>query len=190
VDRRRFLKTGLGGAGLLLLGGTGIALLPTRRVATPPGTLRVLDSRTFQILVAVARRVVRDPGAEPPAIAAYVDELLTRVAPETRTDFRRLLLLFENALGGLLLDGRIRPFTRLSDDEQDEVLRRWRESTIAVRRVGYQGLKKICYLAHYAQPSSWPAIDYPPPTPVGAPYDDSKMGTPEWLKQHELEAIP
>jgi hypothetical protein len=190
MNRRSFLKTGLAGAGLLALGGTGLAFFPTRHTVTPLRALRVLDPRSFQVLAAVARRVVRDPGADPAAIAQGVDEMLTRLPVETQVDFRRLVLLFESALGGLLLDGRVRPFTRLSDEDQDAVLTRWRESRIAVRRVGYQGLKKICYIAHYVEPASWASVGFPPPANVSGPYDDSKMGTPEWLKAHHLEAIP
>jgi TAT (twin-arginine translocation) pathway signal sequence len=190
MNRRSFLKTGLVGAGLLALGGTGLALFPTRYSVKATRALRVLDERCFQVLAAVARRVVRDPGADAVAIAHGVDDLLPRLPVETQVDFRRLVLLFESALGGLLLDGRLRPFTRLSDEEQDRVLMRWRDSRIAVRRVGYEGLKKICYIAHYVQPASWADIGFPPPMSVSGPYDDSKMGTPEWLKEHGLEAIP
>jgi len=188
--RRTFLKTGLLGGALLAVAGTGLALFPTRHLATPPRPLRVLDDRGFQVMVAVASRVVFDPGADPVAIAQGVDELATRIPPEVQRDILRLLGLFESALGGLLLDGRGLPFTRLSPDAQDRVLERWRSSGIALRRSGYQGLKKLCYLAHYVQPSSWPAVGFPPHPSIGEPYDDSKMGTPEWLTANDLERVP
>jgi hypothetical protein len=190
VKRRAFLKTGLVGGALLALGGTSLALFPTRHLAAPTRALRVFDDRSFQVMVAVAGRVIIDPGADPVAIAEGVDELVTRLPIEVQRDIVRLLGLFESALGGLLLDGRALPFTRLSPEAQDGVLSRWRSSRIALRRGGYRGLKQLCSLAHYAQPGSWAAIGFPPRTPVGEPYDDSKMGTPEWLKAHDLEGIP
>jgi hypothetical protein len=190
MKRRSFLKTGLLGAGLLALGGAGLALFPTRSIATPTRALRVIDRKGFQILVALAGRFVQDTDRDAVAIAHGVDDLLTHLPLEVQVDTRKLLTLFESALGGLLLDGRLLPFTRLSPSSQDDVLRRWRESRIAVRRIGHQALKKLCYVAHYSQPSSWAAIGFPPPTPIGGPYADSKMGTPEWLKEHGLEAIP
>jgi hypothetical protein len=190
MNRRAFLKTGLAGGALLALGGTSLALFPTRHMAAPTRPLVGLDDRGFQVMVAVARRVVVDPGADAVAIAQGVDDLVARLPVEVKRDLLRLLGLFESALGGLLLDGRGLPFTRLSPEGQDRVLERWRSSRIALRRSGYQGLKKICYLAHYSEPWSWAAIGFPPPTPVGEPYDDSKMGTPEWLKEHDLERVP
>ena len=190
MNRRAFLKTGLVGGALLALGGTGLALFPTRHLAAPTRPLRVLDDRGFQVMVAVAGRVIIDPGSDPVVIAEGVDELATRLPVEVQRDILRLLGLFESALGGLLLDGRALPFTRLPPDAQDRVLARWRSSRLALRRSGYRGLKQLCNLAHYAQPRSWAAVGFPPPTSVGEPYDDSKMGTPEWLKANDLERVP
>jgi hypothetical protein len=190
TNRRTFLRTGLFGGALLALGGAGLALYPTRHVASPLRPLRVLDDRGFQVLVAIARRVIVDPGADGAAIAQGVDELASRMPREVQRDINRLLGLFESALGGLLLDGRATPFTRLSPEAQDGVLAKWRSSRLALRRGGYQGLRKLCSVAHYMEPWSWAAIGFPAPTPVGEPYDDSKMGTPEWLKAHDLEGVP
>jgi hypothetical protein len=190
MERRAFVKTGLLGGALLALGGSGLALFPTRHLGTPLRALQVLGEQEFQVVVAVASRVVADPDADPVAIAQGVDRLVTRLPREVQGDILRLLGLFENALAGLLLDGRALPFTRLSPHGQRRVLEAWRSSRLALRRGGYQGLKKLCYLAHYQQPWSWAAIGFPSPPSIGEPYDDSKMGTPEWLKEHDLERVP
>jgi hypothetical protein len=190
MKRRAFLKTGLVGAGLLALGGTGLALFPSRHIAAPRRPLKVFEESGFQVLVAVASRFVVDIDKDPIAIAHGIDDLATRLPSDAQSDLRNLVSLFDNALGGLLLDGRVLPFTRLSAEAQDDVLRRWRASRIALRRVGYQSLKKLCYVAHYSMPSSWGAVGFPPPPSVTGPYPDSKMGTPEWLKEHDLEVIP
>jgi len=190
MNRRAFLKTGLLGGALLALGGASLALFPSRKEGTPTRPLRVLGEGPFQVMVAVARRMVTDPGADPVAIAQQVDVLAACLPIEARRDLVKLLGLFESALGGLLLDGNALPFTRLSPKEQDRVIERWRSSRITLRRSGYQALKKLSFLAHYMQPWSWSAIDFPTPPAVGEPYDDSKMGTPEWLRARELEAVP
>jgi hypothetical protein len=102
---------------------------------------------------------------------------LRRAPPEAQTDFNRLLALFENALPGLLLDGRALPFTRLSAASQDRVLRSWRDSRLALRRSGYHALRTICIATAYADESTWPAIAYAPPSGLNAiAYDDSKIG--------------
>jgi hypothetical protein len=192
VKRRTFVKAGFFGGALLALGGGALsfALLPTRQVAKATRPLRVFGDREFQILVAVSRRVVTSLDTDHVEIAEGIDDLATRLPVEAQRDLRRLLSLFESALGGLLLDGHFLPFTRLSPEKQDDVLGRWRTSSLALRRVAYQSLKKLCYLAQYSQPSSWPSVHFPTPAPVSGPYDDSKMGTPSWLEERGLGDVP
>jgi hypothetical protein len=190
MERRTFIKTGLLGGALLALGGTTLALIPSGHLAAPTRGLRVLDDRGFQVLVGVARVVVVDPDADAVAIAHGVDDLASCMPVEVQKDIVKLLALFESALGGFVLDGRALPFTRQSPHGQRRVLERWRDSRIALRRGGYQGLKKLCYVAHYEQPWSWAAVGFPSPPTIGEPYDDSKMGTPEWLEDHGLDRVP
>src|SRR4051794_2170308 len=113
MNRRRFVQRGLFGGAVLLLGGGGLSLYPTRRLASPQTPLRVLDDRGFQVMVAVAARVVTAPDADPVVLAQRIDESLSRTPPEAQADLASLVGLFENALPGLLLDGRATPFTRL-----------------------------------------------------------------------------
>lgn len=182
MNRRSFLKKGLLGGALLALGGAGLALAPTRHLASPTSALLVLDERAFQILVAVAARIVPIAGADHVAIAQGVDLALSRAAPESQSDLVKLLGLFENALPGLLLDGRALPFTRLDAEAQDKVLASWRDSRITLRRGGYQALRKLCLAAYYAEEKTWKAIRYNGPPDLGGFFhDDSKAGTPDWL---------
>jgi hypothetical protein len=178
MTRRTFLQRGLlGGALLLLGGGTGLYLYPSREVGAPTEPLVVLTPSAFQVLVAVAARIVVVEGADPVAIAHSVDHSLARAAKEAQTDVVKLLGLFENALPGLLLDGRARPFTRLAPERQDEVLRAWRGSKLALRRTGYQALRKMCLAAHYARDEAWAPLAYPPPMKLPLAYDDSNAGS-------------
>ncbi len=188
VTRRSVLKRGLfGGLLLLLAGGTGLALVPSRDVAPAPGTLLSFSPERFNVLVAFAARVA-PPGADAVAVARGVDLTLSYGLEETRQDIGKLLGLFENALPGLLLDGRALPFTRLSPEGQDAVLESWRTSRLALRRTGFQALRKLCLQAYWIQESSWKAIGYDPPTGLNAAaWDDSKMGTPEWVAAQDAK---
>jgi hypothetical protein len=190
MDRRTFLRRGLLGGAVLALGGVGLTLLPTAHLADPRGPLSVLDAREFQVLVAVAQRMLAGvPEVDPVRVAGEVDLAITRAHPEARTELKTLLWLFENALPGVLFDLRVRPFTHLSPDAQDAVLASWRDSLFAVRRAGYGALRKLCLAYAYADPATWPALHYPgPPSTGGVLYDDSKAGTPEWLRVVEPEA--
>jgi len=190
MNRRTVLKRGLLGAGVLVLGGTGLAMYPTLDTGAPTRPLRVLTRRSFHVVVAIARRVVQAPDAAPVAIAHGADDSLTHLPDEAQHELNQLVGLFETALGGLVLDGRLRPFTRLSPEDQDHVLERWRDSRLALRRTGYQALRKLCLASHYALASSWPSAHFPAPTPVGEPYDDSTMGTPAWNAARGLDGPP
>jgi hypothetical protein len=182
MDRRTFLKRGAIGGALLALGVGGLAVWPSRMVAPPTRALRSLDARAFQVLIAVARRIVSVPGADAVEIAHRVDETFAHAAPETRHDFGALLGLLEAALPGAVLDFRLGPFTTLSPSSQDAVLKTWRDSSIALRRSGFEVLRKLCLGAHYGDPATWAGIDYPAPPPVKrGMIDDSKAGTPEWI---------
>ena len=189
VGRRAFLKKGLfGGLVLLLGGGAGLAYLPSRDGFAVPQQLLSLSPGRFQVLAAVAARIA-PPGADAAAVAMGVDRVLSYAVVEARQDVEKLLGLFENALPGLLLDGRALPFTRLSAEGQDAVLESWRKSRLTLRRSGYQALRKLCLLSYWTQESAWPAIGYDPPSGLNkAAMDDSKLGTPEWVAAQNAAA--
>ena len=182
-SRRDVLKKGLLGGVLLFVGGLELSLCPTKEVAVVKEPLGAFDPRAFQVLVAFAARVVTAKGAAPVAIAHGADRILTYALPETREAMNKLLGLFENALPGLLFDGRAKSFTFLSPESQDAVLESWRTSRITLRRCGYQALRRLVLTAYYQEPTSWGPVGYDPPSDMsGAAYDDSKVGTPEWLR--------
>src|SRR4051812_8229455 len=121
IPRRGFLRKGLfGGALLLVGGGTGVALRSTRLGPPPRAPLRLLSLPEHAVLAAVAARVVPGPGAPatwPSAgsldCAGKIDSLLALAPPAVGHEFKQLLGLFENGLSGLIVAGRPPPFTRL-----------------------------------------------------------------------------
>ncbi len=186
MDRRRFLQRGLVGGALLALAGAGLGLRRGARVADPIAALRVLDASAFQVLVAVARRVVTAPEADHVAIAHAVDQGLIASPREAQEDVRSVLHLFENALPGLLFDGRTAPFTTLGPDAQDQVLAAWRDSRFVLRRSGYQALRRLCLATHYGGTHAWRRIRYGGPPQTGGFFlDDSQAGTAAWLARAE-----
>lgn len=171
------------GSALLVFGGLELSLCPSKQVGAPTVPLLALESGAFQVLVALAERVVTVKGADAVAIAHGVDRILSSALPETQQGINQLLGLFENALPGLLLDGRLRPFTCLSADAREAVIESWRTSRITLRRAGYQALRRLILIAYYVEESSWGPVDYHPPSGLDArAYDDSKVGTPEWIR--------
>jgi hypothetical protein len=166
LSRRSLLGLGVAGAAVLALGGTGLALQSTV-MRTPAAPLRALSPRAFSILAAIVDRIcVPGPGMPAPAelqVAEGIDGLLATMDPATVAELEQGLLLFENALTGLLLDGRPRTFTSLAPDEQDAVIAAWRSSRLGLRRKVYKALRGIIAAAYHGNPATYAAVGYPGP---------------------------
>ena len=177
VDRRRFLKRGLFGGALLVLGGAlPFVFRTTRRGNGPRGALRLLSADEYAVLAAVAGRIVpgdgagaRWPEAEALDCAGKIDALMATVHPDVGHDFRRLLRLCESGFVGALTAGSPRPFTRASAAEQDARLEAWRRSRLALLRSGYQALKRLADAVYYSSPEIYPLVGYPGPPSVPQP---------------------
>ena len=71
------------------------------------------------------------------------------------------------------------------------MLESWSSSRFVIRRTGFQALRKLCLAAHYSEAASWPPLGYRPPSNLNAAaYDDSKVGTPEWLEAQAKADVP
>jgi hypothetical protein len=166
--RRSFLVKGLCGGVLLALGGGAWFYRRKTRVepgATGPFAVFSLDEAS--VLLAVADRLVPEregfPRPRALSLARRMDAIAAGADPETRLELRRLVRLFESALTGFLLDGQSDVFTASSPEAQDRRLRAWAESRIAVRRTGFQALKRLVYAAYYGARDCWVAVGYPGP---------------------------
>lgn len=163
MNRRTFLKRGLLGGVLLAAGGGAVAALtPSRVLYEPRAALKSLTPAQFNVLAAIAARIVIADGADPVAIAHSVDHSLSRMEPELQKDLADVFGLFESPLAGLL-DFRLQPFTRLSPEAQDAALLAWRDSAISLRRGAYRAIKNLCTTAFYRQESAWALAGYPGP---------------------------
>ena len=163
--RRSFIKRGFFGGAVLALGGAGgLVLRRGADVAIPAGGLLVLGKREYAVLEALARRIVTpQPGFPSPdevQVALTCDRVLAMADETTQVEVRQLLELFDNALAGFILGGRITPFTRLPPDEQDRVLHEWLTSRLSIRRTGYVALRTLVTSAYYGNPKTWSAVGY------------------------------
>lgn len=189
-SRRRFLAVGLGGAALLAVGGASIALRRTRG-RTPRLPLRFFTPEEYAVVAAVADRVLAtalpegadggDAGGAPPDlgplklerppapaaaevdVAGRVDAFLAPLDPHDAKDLKQLVALFENGLFGLLSGTGPTPFTAKSPGEQDAHLAAWAHSRLAVKRSGYQVLKRLCCALYFSAPATYASVGYPGP---------------------------
>jgi hypothetical protein len=166
LTRRTILKYGLASATLLAAGGAGLGLQSTVE-RTPSQPLKALDPTEYSILAAVADRVCPSIDGQPTAadldIAAQVDHLLSTLDPGTQAELKGVLRLLENALPGLLLDGRSTTFTAATPEAQDSTLRSWQHSRIYIRRSGYKAIRNLCAASYYADPRTYASAGYPGP---------------------------
>ncbi len=168
ITRRSLIKRGIFGGALLALGGAGgLALRRGASVTLPQGGLKVLGAREYAVLEAIARRLVTPaPGAPTPdelEVAAGCDRVLDRTDETSQVEVRQLLELFDNALAGFLLSGRVTPFTKLEPAEQDQVLNEWATSRLALRRTGFLALRALVTAVYYGDPKTWASVGYPGP---------------------------
>ncbi len=166
LTRRSVLGLGLAGAGLLAVAGVGVALRPTRAVA-PSRPLKALSPQAFSVLVAVANRFCPGTQAFPRAqelgVAELIDNLLATSDPALTAELGQGLLLFDNALAGLLLNGRPSTFTTASEADQDAILEAWATSSLTVKRKVVKALRGLVAGAYYGHPDVYAACGYPGP---------------------------
>lgn len=148
-------------------------------MAEPTG----LSARERSVLEAVCETLIPsiarapDPGglfavgAREAGTADRAAALIDRVPdPADRDRLRLLLRALDNPFVNLLFTGTFASFTSLPPPERERVLRSYSRSRIALRRAGFQALKRLVHVAHYCWPvngrhPAWEANGYPGPLP-------------------------
>lgn len=170
MGRRRFIQGGL--VGILLLAGAGwLAWRRREEVGFPGGPFAVLSALEAAVLLDIARRVL-PPGPDFPApegvrVVERVDAFLSMSHRGVQRDVKRLLVLFDSAFFGLILDRSPSRFRAASPTTQDARLRAWAEGRLAVRRTGFRALRRLVCSAYYSSPATWSAVGYPGPPALG-----------------------
>lgn len=168
-SRRGVLQKGLLGGLLLAVGGGGWLFTRKGNPVPLPEGVQVLSPAEYAVVWALVQRFVpaREgfPTADSLQTGLACDRIMSLMEEVTRGELKQLLMLFENALPNFLFGGRTVPFTMLDPTEQDRVLEEWRDSTITLRRTGYQAVRGLVMAAYYAQKSVWPSLGYPGPLP-------------------------
>jgi len=145
----------------------------------PPSQRAVLAAVCDTLIPPIGR--ADDPGGFFAATAAdagtleRVERLIGLIDdPAARSRLALLLNTFGNPLANLLLGGHWGRFDQLAPDARLAVLRRWAHSRLALKRAGFQALKRLAQVAFYGWPMSdhshpaWRAVGYPGPLPPPA----------------------
>jgi hypothetical protein len=99
-------------------------------------------------------------------VAGKVDAFLAPLPENDRKDLKQLLALFDNALFSFVTGGPPRPFTQMDAAEQDQHLRSWQNSRLAIRRTGFQAMKRLSCAIYFGSPDTYASVGYP-----GPPYE-------------------
>jgi hypothetical protein len=183
--RRGLLKKTIAGAALLAAAGAVPLALRKTKLRPPRRPLRFFTPEEYSVFAAVAERVLARGAADVPVelagilttrpaapasgevdVAGKADAFLAPLDAASAKDLKQLLALFDNALFSFATGGPPRPFTRMDPAEQDAHLLAWATSRMAVRRTGFQALKRLSAAVYYGSPETYASVGYP-----GPPYD-------------------
>ena len=168
MQRRNFVKYGLGGSFALLIGGVGLSLQSPKPYANA-SDLVVFSIRELAILAAVAEAIVPANGTFPSAleigVPEAIDQLLNKAHPAVPEEIRLLLHLLENAAVNTILHLSPTPFSKMPLEQRSKILAGWATSPLALQRKGYKALNGLCQSAYYAQSQVHSQLGYDGPPP-------------------------
>ncbi len=191
--RRSFLKKGLFGGLVLLVGGAGaIAARPTRKGGAPKGPLKVFTPAEYAIFAAMAERVVGSGEGSPSPtsldVAGKADATMALAYPSVQKEYKQLLNLFDNGLVGVVTGTGFAPFTASTKKAQDARLRAWSSSRVGLFRTGFQAMKRLAAACYYASPETWKDVGYPGPPTVPFPLALTQGNPEAGIPPHPLRA--
>ena len=175
-SRRRFIKTGLVGGGVLLAARALYGPFSPDPMVTEDldFAYRVLGTRERTILSAVAPVILagalpRDATTHQALIAAVVRGVDTAIAglpPWVQKEVRDLFALLGFPVARRMIAGLAKPWMEAAPQDIEGFLERWRDSRFALLRSAYRALQELIMAAWYANPGSWVRIGYPGPPAV------------------------
>lgn len=191
LNRRSFLRTGLGGA--LFLGTVSVTAGLSGCATAPAGRLGAVETRMdasyqFQFLTTadielleallpaiLGSALPEQANARRMIIASTVERIdagIHKFGPTNQKELRQLFDLLNFGLTRVTV-ARVWPSWRnVTTEQADAFLERWRSSNIGLFNNGYMALTKISNVAFYGYQENWHISGYP--------------GPPEWA----VKALP
>lgn len=162
MQRRRFLKLGLGAAVVIGVAGAGIALIKPGLVDHKLGP----DAR--ELMASVARAVLGDmlPAEGIAAQLERLDATIARFPAATRKELSDALGLLTTAAGRFALVGLSKPWGEASAADVQQALDAMRLSTSNTRQQVYHALRDLNVIAFFTSSASWAAVGYPGPREI------------------------
>jgi hypothetical protein len=165
MQRRSFLKLGVGTAAVLALAGGGIALL---RPGLENGHLTPAGRAVFE---AVGRAVLDgslpiDAAQRRAALDAHLqrlDDAIAAFPAAVQSELSQLITVLAAAPGRVMLAGLRTDWPQASIQDIQTALNAMRYSSLALRQQAYHALRDLTNAAYYADLSTWALMGYPGP---------------------------
>lgn len=178
MDRRNFLKLGLLSSAVLTsvgLAGSLVGCSDQAPLASGTKNWKVLRSQDRTFLRSVAPVMLKgalpdNQAAQTRAIETMVENIdlaIFNLGPHSKKQMLDLFTLLDMSVTRGLSTGVWSSWDKASPAEIDVFLHRWRDSSISLLRLAYNGLNKLMVATWYGQPDSWQTVQYP-----GPPYAD------------------
>lgn len=136
-----------------------------------PLSLKVFSKREYGTLKAVADIFIPEAqeihGTD---LARTIDGVLSGVRKQLKDEFKLLLFIME--YGPPVFGLKFKFLSQMSASEREKYLASWERSNFAIKRMGFQALKRSVLAAYYGVEESWSDIHYRGPwLKTGYPHD-------------------
>ena len=159
----------------------------SRDLVRPKEELYVLDDISFGVLVVFAAHILDADENTAQKAALDIDRSLRFTPPETHSDIKLVLAIFENALSGWFLRGQAVLFSELTSEARELAIEKWSNSSLSIIRGATNSLRKLCMGVYYADLNKAKALGYLGPQ-IDKP-DPGKIEAHAPISSFSIEAI-
>jgi len=171
MNRRDFLKLSAAGSAALTATAVTATLTGCSESLPADGQWKVLREKDRILLSAIAPVMLKgslpsEPKAKQTSIASmlpYIDAGIAKLGPHNAKQISDLFTLLNFGLSRGLTTGVWSSWENASEDEIENFLNRWRESSVGLFNVAYNGLNKLMCVTWFGQSAAWENVGYPGP---------------------------
>jgi len=171
MNRRQFLKLGAASSAALTAVGVTATLSGCSESLPMGGQWKTLRANDRVFLTAVAPVMLKGTLPEEPkarqlaldTMLNLIDGAIFNLGPHNAKQMKDLFDLLNLGLSRGLTTGVWSSWDKASEQEIENFLNRWRESSVSLFNLAYNGINKLMCATWYGQPQSWQHVGYPGP---------------------------
>lgn len=171
MDRRSFLKLGMTSSAALTAVGMTASLSGCSEALPENGQWKVLTQKDRTMLSAIAPVMLK--GSLPTEsnekqtalnnMLVVIDSVVNSLGPHNAKQMSDLFMLLNFGATRGLTTGVWSKWENASETEIENFLNKWRNSSLGLFNLGYNGINQLITASWYGQKESWQQIGYPGP---------------------------